>query len=96
MLPSGCLLVTLDVFSLYKIPHDGKTAACEDAFNSTESPVPPTADLYHFIQFNISVNAFTFNKSNTCKCHMQTCLWGSWNKSSADTQQETFNKVEAY
>ena len=50
-LPPGSLLVTLDVSSLCtNIPHDEGVAACEEALNSRELLIPPTADLCSLIK----------------------------------------------
>ena len=65
MLPPESFLVTLNVSSLYAhILHGKGIAACEEALNSKESPVPPTADFYHLIRLILSLNSFTFSKKH--------------------------------
>ena len=62
-LPPGSLLVTLDVSSLYTtIPRDEGVAACEEALNTRELLIPPTADLCRLIKLILSTNSFTFNE----------------------------------
>ena len=51
ILPQDCLLVTLDVSSLYtNIPHEEGIKACEEFLNQWESQVPPTVDHSQLIQ----------------------------------------------
>ena len=53
LLPSGSLLVTLDVSSLYtNIPHDEGIQACEEALNSRTDQSLPTGDLCNLIQLS--------------------------------------------
>ena len=63
-LPSGSLLVTLDVSSLYtNIPHDEGIKACEEALNTRIDQSLPTEDLCHLIKLILTRNAFIFNEA---------------------------------
>ena len=46
------------------IPLNEGIAACKEALNSRELPVPPTADLCHLIWLILSLNSFTFSKKH--------------------------------
>ena len=73
-LPSGCLLVTLDVSTLYtNIPHEEGTTACEEYLNRRELQEPPTADLCELIRLVLTKNAFVFNKTNYLQIHGTAC-----------------------
>ena len=64
-LPPGCLLVSLDVSSLYtNIPHEEGITACEECLNRRELQEPPTADLCELIRLVLMKNSFVFNKTN--------------------------------
>ena len=68
-LPPECLLVTLNVSSLYtNIPHQEGIIACEEFLDLRESPVSHTADLCQLIRYILSTNAFTF-KENYLQVH---------------------------
>ena len=68
VLPSGSLLVTLDVFLLYtNVSHDEGIAACEGALNSRELLVSPTADICYIIRLNLWMNSFMFNQKHYLK-----------------------------
>ena len=63
-LPSGSLLVTLDVSSLYtNIPHDEGIKACEEALDTRIDQSLPTEDLCHLIKLILTRNAFIFNEA---------------------------------
>ena len=63
-LPSGSLLVTLDVSSLYtNIPHVEGIKACEEALDTRPDQSLPTEDLCHLIKLILTRNAFTFNEA---------------------------------
>ena len=69
-LPSGCLLVTLDVSPLYtNIPHEEGITACEEFLNRREIQEPPTADLCQLIQLVLSKNSLVFNNRNYLQIH---------------------------
>ena len=69
-LPTGSLLVTLDASSLYtNIPHNEGITACEEALNSRELLIPPTADLCRLIKLILSANSFTFNEEYYLQVH---------------------------
>ena len=69
-LPSGCLLVNLDVSSLYtNIPHEEGITACEEFPNRREVQEPPTSDLCQLIRLVLSKNSFVFNKRNYLQIH---------------------------
>ena len=90
---SNCLLVTLNVSSLYA--KKGITA-CEEYLNLQESLVPPTADLCHLIQLILSKNLW--------HCHGDLygtflCLLASgeaWKWVSAYPRHNTSSVVEVY
>ena len=68
-LPPGCILVTLDVSSLYtNIPHDEGMAACKKALQTRPSPAPPTQYLTQMIEQILTMNSFSFNN----ECYLQT------------------------
>ena len=57
--PSGCILVTLDVNSLYtNIPHDGPRS-CRRALDKRSCRAPPTMYMMELI---LTLNYFSFNK----------------------------------
>ena len=63
MLPPESFLLMLHVSSFHtNTPHVGGIVACEEALNSTVSPVPPTADLCHLMWLISSMNSFTCNQ----------------------------------
>ena len=69
-LPPGCLLVTLDVSSLYKnISHEEGIAACEEFLNRREKQEPPTTDLCHIIQLVLTKNSFICNETKYLQVH---------------------------
>ena len=64
-LPSGSLLITLDVSSLYtNIPHEEGITACKEFLNRREKQEPPTTDLCQLIRLVLTTNSFVFNESN--------------------------------
>ena len=70
LLPSGCLLLTLDVSSLYtNILQEEGITACEEFLNCWERQEPPTADLWELIQLVLTKNSFVFNKFNYLQIH---------------------------
>ena len=61
-LPLGCILVTLDVSSLYtNIPHNEGMAACKKALQTRPSQAPPTQDLLQMMEQILTMNSFSFN-----------------------------------
>lgn len=62
-LPPGCILVTLDVSSLYtNIPHNEGLAACQRALDARTPPGdPPTSYLLRMMECILTLNNFTFN-----------------------------------
>ena len=67
----GCLLLTLDVSSLYmNIPHKEGITACEEFLNHRErQQESPTADLCKLIWLVLTNNPFVFNKTNYLRIH---------------------------
>ncbi len=64
-LPPGCILVSLDVSSLYtNIPHDEGMAACRRALETRPSPAPPTPYLLRMMEMILTLNNFSFNGEN--------------------------------
>ena len=69
-LPPSCLLVTLDVSSLYtNIPHEEGITACEEFLNRREKQEPPTTDLCQLIRLVLTKNSFVFNETNYLQFH---------------------------
>ena len=69
-LPSGTILVTLDVKALYtNIPHDEGVEACRAMLNTREVQQPPTDDLVHLIKLVLSKNNFTFDDEHYLQMH---------------------------
>ena len=69
-LPSGCLLVTLDISSLYtNIPHEEGITACEEFLNRWEIQEPPMTDLCQLIRLVLSKNSFVFNNIKYIQIH---------------------------
>ena len=69
-LPSGCLVVPLDVSSLYtNVPHKEGITACEGFLYHREIQEPPTADLCQLIRLVLSKNSFVFNNRNYLQIH---------------------------
>ncbi len=61
-LPPGCILMTLDVSSLYtNIPHDEGMTACRRALDTRPSPDPPTPYLLRMMELILPLNNFEFN-----------------------------------
>ena len=61
-LPPGCILLTMDVSSLYtNIPHNEGMEACRKALNSRLSQTPPTHYLMEMIEQILTLNNFTFD-----------------------------------
>lgn len=64
-LPQGCILVTLDVSSLYtNIPHNEGIQACQKALETRPSPAPPTTHLTRMIELMLKLNNFSFNEEH--------------------------------
>ena len=62
--PSGSLLVTVDVSSLYtNIPHDKGIIACRELFDIRADQSPPSEDLMSLIELILEANAFTVNRA---------------------------------
>ena len=61
-IPTGAILVTLDVASLYtNVPHKDGIQACRDALDQrTEKPIP-TERLCDMICMILTMNTFEFN-----------------------------------
>ena len=58
----GCILVTLEVSSLYtNIPHDGGMEACRRALDTHQSPDPPTSYLIWMMEQILTLINFSFN-----------------------------------
>ena len=73
-LPSGTILATLDVTSLYtNIPHDEGIEACRAMLNTREVLQPPTDDLVHLIKLVLTKN-FTFDDEEYLQIH-GTAMW---------------------
>ena len=69
-LPPSCLLLTLDVSSLYTNSlHEEGITACEEFLNCREKQEPPTVDLCELIQLVMMKNSFVFNKMNYLQIH---------------------------
>ena len=69
-MPSGSLLVTLDVSSLYtNILHEEGISACKELVNRRELQEPPKADLCQLIGLTLSKNSFVFNNVNYLQVH---------------------------
>ena len=61
-LPSGSLLVTLDVTSLYtNIPHEEGLDACREMLETRDVLDPPTDDIVNLTSLILKKNNFTFN-----------------------------------
>ena len=72
-LPPGCLLLTLDVSSLYtNIPHEEGITASEEFLNLQEEQKPPTTDLWQQIRLVLMKNSFVFNENNYLQVHGTT------------------------
>lgn len=88
-LPQGCILVTLDVSSLYtNIPHNEGIEACQRALQTCPSPAPPTTYLTRMIELILKLNNFSFNDEHYFRSKeqpwepgwhrpMPTCSWQS-------------------
>ena len=62
LLPSGTLLVTLNVSSLYtNIPHEEGITVCQEFLNLQDHLVLFTADLCHLLWFISTMISFSFN-----------------------------------
>ncbi len=58
-LPTGCILGTLDVSSLYtNIPHEEGMAACNRALDTRLSPSPPMSYLLRMMELILKLNNF--------------------------------------
>ena len=69
-LPSGALLVTLDVTSLYtNTPHNEGIQACEEVLNTRLTQEPPTGDLVQLIRFILTRNNFCFSGQHFLQVH---------------------------
>ena len=69
-LPSECLLVTLDVSSLYtNIPQEEGMEACREALDTRDVPEPPTDDVVHLISLILKKNNFSFNGESYIQKH---------------------------
>ena len=61
-LPEDCLLVTLDVSSLYtSSPHNKVIDACREMLDTRGVLSPPTEDIIELISLILTKNNFTFN-----------------------------------
>ena len=92
-LPSGTILATLDVTSLYtNIPHDKGIETCEAMLNTREVLQPSTDDLAHLIKLVLTKNNFTFNDEYYLQVHgtamgtrmapsYANILWVAWRPS---------------
>ena len=86
-LSPGCILVTLDVSSLYtNIPHTEGMEACRQAFDICQFPDLPMSYLIHLIELMLTCNNFSFTTSRPraqlwepgwCQ-RMLICLWQTW------------------
>ena len=64
-LPVGCILVTLDVSSLYtNIPYDEGISACSRALETCPFPDPPTSYLLKRMEQILTLNCFEFNNEH--------------------------------
>ena len=61
-LPPDCILLTLDVSSLYtNIPHNEGIEACRRALDTHANPDPPTDSLVRMMEQILTLNNFKFN-----------------------------------
>jgi hypothetical protein len=61
-LPSGTILVSMDVTSLYtNIPHNDGIEACQEAWDQRAAKEPPTECLVQLLTLVLKHNNFTFN-----------------------------------
>ena len=61
-IPSGALLVSMDVTSLYtNIPHSDGIKACEEAWDERDIKDPPTQTLVKLLTLVLKCNNFEFN-----------------------------------
>ena len=61
-LPACCILVTLDISSLYtNIPYDEGISACSRALETRPFPDPPTSYLLKMMEQILMLNCFEFN-----------------------------------
>ena len=69
-LPSECLLVMLNVSSLYtNIPQQEGMEACREALDTRDVPEPPTDDVVHLISLILKKNNFSFNGESYIQKH---------------------------
>ena len=74
----GCLLVILDVRSLYtNIPHIEGIEACRELLNTRSVQEPPTEDIVKLITLILTKNNFSFNYEHYLQLKgmaMDTCM----------------------
>ena len=80
-LPSGTILVSMDVTSLYtNIPHNDGIKACREAWDQRAVKEPPTECLVQLLTLVLKHNNFTFNGEHFLQINgtpMGTSSWGN-------------------
>ena len=100
-LPPDCILVTLDVSSLYtNIPHDEGLEACRLTLDTRSTPQqPPTANLSKLMEQILTLNNFTFNGEHYLQTNgtamgtrmapsLLICSWQIWRRNYSLGQQK--------